>query len=206
MKNVTPLPLALQRRTARPSTQRGITTVQIAIGILVSIIALVGSFGGFQYVAQAKVNTDINILADLKTSTVRYGSTLGPGGFIATTNVTMAQLNNLGFFALTGLTVASDASVKNQYNGAVAVAVAANTDIEPGTEGLNFTFSGLPSAACRDIASRIDNIAHSIKAGIKAGGAVFVKTRGAAVDAVATATNCAGTGNVNELVVTFSRS
>ena len=209
MKNATPLPFALQRRTARPSTQRGITTVQIAIGILVSIIALVGSFGGFQYVAQAKVNTDINILADLKTATVRYGSSLGNGGFTAG-NSAMAVLNNLGFFASTGLTVggsATEPTVKNQYQGAVTVLPAVVADIDPGTEGLTFTFADLPSAACRDLALRIDNLAHAIKATpAKTGNASTVKALGKAMDPVAAATGCAGSGNVNQLAVTFSRT
>jgi hypothetical protein len=209
MKNATSLPIAMKRRTARPSNQRGITTVQVAIGILVSIIALVGSFGGFQYVAQAKVNTDVNYLADLKTATVRYGSSLGAGGFTAT-NATLSQLNNLGFFNSTGMfvTAGTPPTVQHQYQGAVTVAVAAIDDIDLGSEGLNFTFADLPATACRDIALRIDNLAHSIKATpAKTGGtASVVKTKGGTLDPVAAATGCAGTGNVNQLIVTLSRS
>ena len=211
MKNVTPLPLALQRRTARPSTQRGITTVQIAIGILVSVIALVGSFGGFQYVAQAKVNTDVAAMLDLKAATQRYGTSLGSGGFTKD-NVTTATLINLGFFGSSGFVLSGtipSQTVANQYGGAVTAAVPTNStdEIATLTEGISFTWNGLPSAACRELALRLDTLALSVQA--KAGSsATFqkVKSLGAAMIPANAATGCASASSDNVLTVTFSRS
>ena len=210
MKNATPLPFALQRRTARPSTQRGITTVQIAIGILVSVIALVGSFGGFQYVAQAKVNTDVAAMLDLKAATQRYGTSLGSGGF-TTSNMTTATLINLGFFGSSGFVLSGtipSQTVANQYGGAVTAAVPTSTtdEIATLTEGISFTWNGLPSAACRELALRLDTLAWSVQAKPGSGTLQKVKSLGAAMSPANAATGCASAKSDNTLTVTFSRS
>ena len=196
---------SISKTNKRLNKQRGITTVQIAIGILVGVIALIGSFGGFQYIAQAKLNLDMNAMQDLKTATARYGSTLGTGGF-TTTNVTTAQLNNLGFFAGSGFTVTTTPalSVLNQYGGAVSAAVGVVTG---DVEDITFTFAGLPSTACRGLALRVDSIAAATAAANTAAGTVApIKAIGGTTDPVAAATNCNGVGNINKLAVTFSRS
>ena len=196
---------------AHRHAQRGITTVQIAIGILVSIIALVGSFGGFQYVAQAKVNTDMNMMADLKTATVRYGSTLGAAGFTFA-NVNTDVLKRLGFFDSAGYGVYDGvkSTATHQYGGTVQASLPLDEGVmTPVSEGITFTWKGLPSTACRELALRVGTLAWSVEAANKGDGALqTIKSKGINANnfASAAAENCNSTASVNQLVVTFSRN
>ena len=197
---------------AHRHTQRGITTVQIAIGILVSIIALVGSFGGFQYVAQAKVNTDMNMMADLKTATVRYGSTLGAAGFTFA-NVNTDVLKRLGFFDSAGYGVYGGvlaSTATHQSGGTVQASLPLDEGVmTPVSEGITFTWKGLPSTACRELALRVGTLAWSVEAANKGDGALqTIKSKGINANnfASAAAENCNSTASVNKLVVTFSRN
>lgn len=76
-------------------SQRGFTNVQIAIGILVGVIILLGSLGGYQYINQAKVNNEISNITDLRSATVRYGQFTGT---FTSANVTTPILLGLNFF------------------------------------------------------------------------------------------------------------
>lgn len=212
MKNATTLPFAMQRRKARPSTQLGITTVQIAIGILVSVIALVGSFGGFQYVALAKVNTDMNMMADSKTATVRYGLTLEAAGF-TTANVKTEVLKLLGFFDSAGYGVyggVTASTATHQYGGTVEAALPLDDGVmTPQSEGISYTWKGLPSTACRELALRVGTLAWTLEAANTEKGALqIIKSKGINANDFesAAANNFDLNASTNKLVVTFSRS
>jgi hypothetical protein len=202
MKNATSLQKLTLRRTASQKAQRGMSTVQLATGILVGVIALAGSFAGFQYINQAKTNQELIMLGDLKTAVTRYGATLGGTGFTAAT-ATMSILNSLGFFSGSGWTVSGTTTlaVANQFGGTLTFAV---TD----TESLTFTYTSLPSSVCRDLAIRLDPLATVIKATpLNTGGTELdVKTATGVVSQANAITGCAGTGNTNRLAFTFNRN
>ena len=191
-----------RRQTVRKQAQRGITTVQVAIGILVSVIALVGSFAGFQYVQQAKVNTDVAAMADLKTATMRYGSVLGTNGF-TNSNSSLPQLISMGFFGSSAFSVTSTTAVLNQYQGGVSVALP--TEVSS-NEGLAFSFLGMPATSCRDVAMRIDNLAVAIQGGGNNGVTTNIKVVGGTVIPESAISACNGTGSTNMLRVVFTRT
>ena len=203
MKNFASPAFCSRRQTARKQAQRGITTVQVAIGILVSVIALVGSFAGFQYVQQAKVNTDVAAMADLKAATMRYGSVLGTNGF-TNGNSTLPQLISMGFFGSSAFSVTSTTAVLNQYQGPVSVALP--DDLGSNFDGLAFIFQGMPATSCRDVAMRIDNLAAMIQGGGNGSVTTNIKVVGGTVIPENAIIACSGTGSTNMLRVIFTRT
>ena len=205
MKNFASPAFCSRRQTARKQAQRGITTVQVAIGILVSVIALVGSFAGFQYVQQAKVNTDVAAMADLKAATMRYGSVLGTNGF-TNGNSTVPQLISMGFFGSSAFSVTSTTAVLNQYQGQVSVALPTTTELPSNFDGLAFSFFGMPATSCRDVAMRIDNLATAIQGGGNGSVTTNIKVVGGTVIPENAISACNGTGSTNMLRVIFTRT
>lgn len=142
------------KKITRRARQKGISTVQVAIGIMVSVIVLLGAIGGYQYVNQGKVGNEIAAISDLKVATVKYGSSVG--SFTAS-NTPVDTLNTWGFWNNSAFTWSSG-SVANQWGGSVTVSA-------PTTSSLSFTFSAVPQSACIDLAGKLDNVADSITVG-----------------------------------------
>jgi outer membrane murein-binding lipoprotein Lpp len=179
------------------SAQRGFSNVQIAIGILVGVIILLGSLGGYQYINQAKVNNEITTLADLKAATVRYGQF---AGLFTSTNVTLAILSGQNFFNGAGLASSgsgTDLVISNQWGGKVTVAV--------GTAGvagdsIDFTFTNVPSNACQELGSKVDNLVAKVKIGT-----TDTKAVGAASNLASVTTACTGGGQANTIIYTMQK-
>jgi len=139
---------------AQLHAQRGYTNIQLAIGVLVSVVAVLGAIGGFTYVTQAKVNNQLNYLADLKNSTGRLFLQLGSATASASS---AATLNTYGFFPSSTVTgTGATLKVSNQWGGAVTVA--------QGTAGvlgdsIAYTFTGVPNDACVAIGLGVDAVA-----------------------------------------------
>jgi PilS N terminal len=139
---------------AQLHAQRGYTNIQLAIGVLVSVVAVLGAIGGFTYVTQAKVNNQLNYLADLKNSTGRLFLQLGSATASAST---LVNLNTYGFFPSSTVTgTGASLKVSNQWGGGVTVA--------QGTAGvlgdsIAYTFSGVPGDACVAIGLGVDAVA-----------------------------------------------
>lgn len=179
-------------RSALRKNQQGFSNVQIAIGILVSVIILLGSLGGFQYVEQAKVNNEVSVITDLKAATVRYGQFAAP---FTGDNVKAAILNGQNFFRSSGISV-SDNLVTNQWGGPVTVAF--GTSVNEG-DSIDFTFGSVPNSICNDIATKLDTIVEKIKIG-----SVVTKAVGNPTDPLAVTTACAGDNN-NIIIYTIKR-
>jgi len=143
------------RRKACPlQSQQGYTNIQLAIGVLVSVVAVLGAIGGFTYVTQAKVNNQLTYLADLKNSTGRLFLQLGAATASAST---LANLNSYGFFPSSTVSgTGATTTVTNQWGGAITVGV--------GTAGvagdsIAYTFTGIPNDVCVAIGLGVDAIA-----------------------------------------------
>ena len=190
--------LTLSRRT---QIQMGYTNVQIALGVLVSVIAVLGAINGFSYLNQAKVNNEISLLAALRSNTSRLVGTQGLG---VTTAPTIATLANLGFFPnnlVTGIGTAG-ATVSNQWGGSITVAPARAdgiaVDATHPSDSIAYTFTNVPDAACRILGVSLDSVVSALKIGT-----TTIKTSLAPNSNPATVgTNC--TGGANSLVYTLS--
>jgi hypothetical protein len=184
-------------RALKSKAQRGFSNVQIAIGILVGVIVLLGSLSGYQYISQAKVNNEITTLGDLKSATVRYGQF---AGLFTATNVTAAILNGQNFFNTAGLVVTGAAAapvITNQWGGAVTVGVGTANLLG---DAIAFTFTNVPGDACRQLGTRVDNVASVVSINN-----VDTKAAGAQTNVGTVTTQCAAGGDANTIIYTITR-
>ena len=154
--------------------QRGYTNIQLAIGMVVSILVMLGSLGGYQYVQQTRVTNEIAQISDLKLATQRYGQAIGAGTVFTTANTATTVLQAANFFP--------SGNNKNQWGGTItgANATTAITD-----DSIAFTFGNVPQFACREIALKLDNVASHITIN-----SVVTKALGAASDVTLVNDNC----------------
>jgi hypothetical protein len=181
--------------------QAGYTNVQIAIGVLVSVIAVLGAISGFTYLNQAKVNNEIALIGDVRANTSKFISTQGLG---VTTTPAIATLANLGFFPTNLVTNIglSTATVANQWGGTINVTSARGdgvaVDATHPSDSIAYTFTNVPDAACRILGVSLDSVVSGLKIG-----ANTIKTSLAPTSSPAlVGTSC--TGNANSLVYTIS--
>jgi len=183
------------------SKQAGYTNVQLAIGVLVSVIAVLGAISGYTYLNQAKVNNEIALIGDLRANTSKFISTQGLG---VTTTPLISTLANLGFFPtnlVTGIGTAG-ATVSNQWGGAITVASARGdgvaVDATHPSDSIAYTFTNVPDAACRILGVSLDSVVSALKIG-----GTNIKTTLLPTSVPATVgTNC--TAGANTLIYTIS--
>ena len=176
--------------------EAGVTNTQVAIVTLVGVILLLGSLGGFQYIGQAKVSNEIATLSDLRAATVRYGQFAGT---FTSTNVTVPILAGFNFFASSGLSVSgtgTTTAVANQWGGTVTVAVGTNATAG---DAIDYTFSGVSTAACRELGTKVDNIVSKVTIG-----STVTKAVGGASNSATVVTACAS-GDNNSMTYTIAR-
>lgn len=162
--------------------QRGVTNIQIAVGLTVVALALLGGVGMLKYPTSMKAINETGELIDLRASTVNY-ATNHSGKF---TGFTLATACALGFFpdgrcTGTGATTA----VANTWGGGVSVAV---VNVIGTDDGLKWTYSGLTSKSCIDQITSLWNSVAKIDVG-----STNVKTsQNQALDDATTGSACKG--------------
>lgn len=154
------------KKHAFPSTslyskgnQKGISNIQIMVGVLISAILILGGIGLIRYIDRAKVNNDINELTELKARTVAYGASHG-GNFA---NVTQELAIGLDFFPANRVSGATGSRVvSNQWQGNIKVYP---TTVLLPNDALTFEYTGIPNAACKELVMQTANIATVISVG-----------------------------------------
>lgn len=141
--------------------QRGNSGIQTAITLLVGSIMLLGAIGAYQYIGEAKVGNDITELSDLKNATIRYGQSVG---VFTATNSTPAVLTSLNFFQSSRVTGSgTDAAVvRNQWGGTIVPSLG---NITNAGDSLVFTYTAVPTSACRELVTKLDNVVTAITVG-----------------------------------------
>jgi hypothetical protein len=146
--------------------QRGISNIQIMVGVLISAILILGGMGLMRYIDKAKVNNELNELSELKARTVSYGSQHG-GNFAG---FTQELAIGFDFFPANRVSGAAGSRViQNQWKGTITVAP---TIVNFANDSVLYTSSGVPSGACKDTAMQVGAIAAKIVVGtttVKAG-------------------------------------
>lgn len=152
----------------RLKRQAGLSNIQIMIGVLISALLILGGVGLIKYIDKTKVNNDLSELATLKTETVNYGARTG-GTFAAFTQEIAIGLD---FFPRSRVSGAVGSRViQNQWKGTIAVAPAT---INIANDGASYTYTGVPTGACKDLAQQAGEVAAVIRVGattVKAVGA-----------------------------------
>jgi len=166
--------------------QAGLSNIQIMIGVLISALLILGGVGLIKYIDKTKVNNDLSELATLKTETVSYGSRNG-GTFSGYTHEVGIGLDFFPRSRVSG--AAGSRVVQNQWKGLVT---SAPTTINLANDGIAYTYTGVPSGACKDLAQQAGDIAAVITVG-----GVSVKAVGANPVLATIITQCdAGSDNV----------
>ncbi len=162
MKNMTSV---VRMNRVSPKYQRGISNIQIMVGVLISAILILGGMGMMRYIDKAKVNNDLNELSELKAATVSYGSKHG-GNFAG---FTQELAIGLDFYNPTRVSGAvGSRTVMNQWKGNITVTPAT---MFISNDSLAFTYTGIPSSACKDTVMQAGSLAGTIIVG-----AISVKT------------------------------
>ena len=181
----------------KKSAQRGFSNVQIAIGILVTVILLLGALSGYQYIQQSKVSNEVAMLTDLRTAIVRHGQVVGQFDTAAGKNAEMKTLIAMNMFNGAGLSIDTTANkVYSQWGGEVTVATGTLTTAG---DSLAFTVKGVPSAACKEISTKLDSIVAKIEVG-----ATALKSNGANSTLANVITGCGSAGSV-DMVYTIAK-
>jgi hypothetical protein len=166
--------------------QRGNSGIQTAITLLVGSIMLLGAVGAYQYIGEAKASNDITELSDLKNATIRYGQSVG---VFTAANSTASILTSLNFFQASRVTGSGTdgAVIQNQWGGTITPSLG---NISNSGDSLVYTYTAIPTSACRELVVKLDSIATAISIGGKTAKAAGLAT----VPAVALPLCVAGDG------------
>lgn len=176
--------------------QKGNMLVTAAISLGVMGIITLGAMKGFSMYEEAKVSNEVQELADLKTTTVRYGQSIGTN--FTTTTVAVATLAGWNFWDAKKVAgTGAGTTVSNQWGGTVSTAV--GTAKNAG-DAIDFTYTGYPSTACRLVATQVDGIASKITIG-----GTEVKAVGAPVNGATVGTQCDAADDNATIVYTIAK-
>jgi hypothetical protein len=134
-------------------SQAGISNIQIMVGVLISAILILGGIGLIRYIDKSKVNNDLSELSELKGRTVAYGSAHG-GNFAGFTQELAVGLDFFPANRVSGST--GSRTVSNQWKGTITVAP---TISYVANDSLLFTYSGVPSSACKELVLQAESLA-----------------------------------------------
>lgn len=133
--------------------QAGISNIQIMVGVLISAILILGGMGMMRYIDKSKVNNDINELTELKARTVAYGASHS-GNF---SGFTQELAVGLDFFPANRVSGAVGSRViSNQWKGSIVVVP---TVSYIANDSLLFTYTVVPSAACKEVVFQASELA-----------------------------------------------
>lgn len=128
--------------------QKGISNIQIMVGVLISAILILGGIGLIRYIDKAKVNNDLNELTELKARTIAYGTSHG-GNFAF---LTQELAIGLEFFPKNRISGPIGSKViLNQWKG--------NVTVEPiqtytPNDSVLYNYFGVPASACKELVMR----------------------------------------------------
>lgn len=184
----------VQNAPKRFKKQAGNVLITTIIGIIITAILDAGAVMGLKWIDDAKVSTELDELTGLKTAVINQAVAMG-GNFSAMDTGTLAQLNFFPALRVTG--TGNSTVVLNQWKGTVAAVPATTISA---SDSIAFTYTGVPTYACRAIVQQASNVAIAISIG----GSV-VKSNGGTLNLATALTQCtAGADNVT-MIYTFSR-
>lgn len=191
VSNATP---KAQNEPKRLKKQYGNALIPTIIAIIITAILAAGAVIGLKWIDDAKVSNELEELASLKTATIKQGVSMG-GNFASIDAPTLAQLNFFPNVRVTGS--GSSTVILNQWKGTIT---AAPTTTISTSDSIAFTYTGVPTYACRALVQDAANIAIAISVG-----GTVVKSNGGTLNLATALSQCtAGADNVT-MIYTFSR-
>jgi hypothetical protein len=174
--------------------QRGNMMLNSIIALIISAIVTTAGYLGFKYVEDAKVDNEISEISSLKASTIM----LAQGRGTDFTGIDLATVAGLNFFPNSRVSGSGGSTVVlNQWKGVITVAPAT---VISTNDSLVFSYSGVPTYACKSLVTPLANVATAI-----AIGGTTVKSNGGVLNLSNAITACnAGADNAT-IAYTLSR-
>ena len=139
--------------------QLGFSNVQIAVGILVVVIGLIGSIAGYQYVYQAKVNNDLQELTSISVGVKRYKASVSDFNFGNSTPATFAAQGWIPQNRVR-LIDSYDAEISSQWSQrGIRMNV---SQINNNNDAIQVTYFDVPDYACKELAIKAAGLVDKI--------------------------------------------
>jgi PilS N terminal len=145
---------------------------------------------------QAKADADIQELSSLRAATVKLGANQG-GNFSSIDTATVAGLSFFNANRVSGS--GATTSVMNQWKGTISVAPASIASASS-NDALAFTYTGVPTDACKEVVQSAAQIAAVISIG-----GTTVKSNGGTLSVANMITQCNAGADNTSIVYTMSR-
>lgn len=174
--------------------QAGNMMLSSVIALIISAIVTAAAYLGFKYVDDAKVDNEIGEIASLRASTIQ----LAQGRGTDFTDIDLATIAGLNFFPNQRVSgTGTSTVVLNQWKGTITVAPAT---VVSTNDSIIFTYTGVPTYACKSLSTPVSNIATEITIG-----GTKVQSNGVALNLASAIARCnAGADNV-KMAYTVSR-
>jgi len=139
------------------SKQKGFSNIQIMLGVLISAIMLLGGLEMYHWVDQAKIDADIRDLTEYKKKTKSLAAR--DTTFAGVNHEVLIDMDFFGFASVIGQP-GSPRVVANRWGGSIYSSVGS---YRTPNDSLLFTFSGVPSKACKQLGLQAASLADAIQ-------------------------------------------
>lgn len=174
--------------------QKGNMMLNTVIALIISGVVTAAAVAYFKYVDDAKIDNEINEVSALRASTVQLAQNMGTDF----TSVTLSTVAGLNFFPAARVSGTGAATVVlNQWKGTITVAPATTIS---NNDSLVFTYTGVPTYACKGLFTPAANIAVAIDIG-----GTQVKSNGTALNTATAIAQCDASNNNATIAYTMSR-
>lgn len=171
--------------------QRGLTLVELAMGVVIGGLILAASLGIVRTVmADNRVNDEIN---ELSLVVGKVGKMYANRATFV--GATTAMFISNGIYPPERITSAT--ALNNRWGGTITVGVATTTTTN---DSITLTYTNVAERECKGMIPQLENSMRIISVG-----GTVVKADGAQTDLAALGTQCVAGGNANTIVYTFSK-
>lgn len=180
--------------SVRRRAQRGNLLLNAIITLIIMAVIATAGYMGFKYVEDAKVANEISEISSLKASTVL----LAQGRGADFTGIDLATVAGLNFFPNSRVSgTGGSTRVLNQWKGVITVAPAT---VISTNDSLVFTYTGVPTYACKSLVTPLANVATAI-----AIGGTAVKVNGGTLSLADSIAQCNAAADNASIAYTLSR-
>ncbi|WP_404995439.1 type 4 pilus major pilin [Cupriavidus pauculus] len=171
--------------------QKGVNVIMMTLIIAVAGLFLIQTLPGFLKLEDTKVNGEVQQLGDLRAATAGYGAQRGGNFTGVDTNICANYFFEPTQFTGTG----AGTTITNRWKGTITCAPATTVS---NNDSLVWTFTGVPTYACKQIARQVVATAITING-------TSVRALGTPLDESAAITQCDAANDSATIAYTFTR-
>nr|WDE72707.1 hypothetical protein [Cupriavidus gilardii] len=165
--------------------------IMMTLIIAVAMLFLLQALPGFQKLEDTKVNGEVQQLGDLRAKTAEYGASRGGNFAGVDTNLCANYFFSPAEFSGTG----AGTTINNRWKGTITCAPATTVSAN---DSLVWTFTGVPTYACKQLARQVPAVAISING-------TAVLSLGTPLNEAAAINQCDAAADSATMAYTFTR-